>query len=79
MNVFRNDHSIRTFEELKVKRATVLTVPDFNTLLKLAVDASEVAAGALLLQDDEEGGEDPACDFSKKFNKNQRNYLTIEK
>ena len=57
----------------------MLTVPDFNTLFKLAVDVSEVAAGALLSQDDEEGVEDPVCDFSKKFNKNQRNYLTIEK
>ena len=55
----------------------MLTVPDFNTLFKLVVDASEV--GALLSQDDEEGVEDPVCDFSKKFNKNQRNYLITEK
>ena len=57
----------------------MLTVPDLSTLFKLAVDVSEVAAGALLSQDDEEGVEDPVCDFSMKFSKNQRNYLTIEK
>ena len=56
-----------------------VTAAHFNTLFKLAVDVSEVAAGALLSQDDEEGVEEPVCDFSKKFNKNQRNYLTIEK
>ena len=45
----------------------MLTAPDFNTPSKLAFDASEVAAGAVLLQEDEEGVEDAFCDFSKKF------------
>jgi len=38
-----------------------------------------VAAGAVLLQEDDEGVEHPVCYFSKKFNKSQRNYSTIEK
>ena len=46
---------------------------------KLAVDASDVAAGVVLLQEDDEGVDHPACYFSKKFNKSQKNYSTIEK
>lgn len=46
---------------------------------KLAVDASNVAAGAVLLQEGDEGVEHPVCYFSKKFNKSQRNYSTIKK
>ena len=57
----------------------VLTAPDFKSSFKLAVDASDVAAGAVLLQEDDEGVEHPVCYFSKKFNKSQRNYSTIEK
>ena len=56
-----------------------MTAPDFKSSFKLAVDASDVAAGAVLLQEDEEGVEHPVCYFSKKFNKSQRNYSTIEK
>ena len=55
-----------------------MTAPDFKSSFKLAV-ASDVAAGAVLLQEDEEGVEHPVCYFSKKFNKSQRNYSTIEK
>ena len=66
---FWNDHCIIAFEELKIflKGAPVLTAPEFNTPSKLAFNASEVAAGAVLSQDDEEGVEDAFCDFSKKF------------
>ena len=48
-----------------LQSAPVLTVPDFSSLFKLAVDASDVA---VLLQEDDEGVEHPVCYFSKKFN-----------
>ena len=38
-----------------------------------------MAAGAVLLQEDDEGVKHPVCYFSTKFNKSQRNYSTIEK
>ena len=71
----------KAFDELKamLQSAPVLAAPDFRSPFKLAVDASDVAAGAVLLQEDDEGVEHPVCYFSKKFNKSQRNYSTIEK
>ncbi len=36
-------------------------------------------AGAVLLQRDQTGVEHPVCYFSRKFNKHQRRYSTIEK
>lgn len=76
-----SDQCEKAFEELKamLQSAPVLTAPDFSSPFKLAVDASDVAAGAVLLQEDDEGVEHPVCYFSKKFNKSQRNYSTIEK
>ena len=53
--------------------------PDLNSPFKMAIDVSDVAAGAVLLQDDKEGVEHPVCYFSRKFKKSQRNYCTIEK
>ena len=52
--------------------------PDFDKCFKLAVDASDVGIGAVLLQDNN-GIDHPVCYFSKKFNKHQKNYSTIEK
>ena len=57
----------------------VLTAPDFSKPFRLAVDASDVGAGAVLLQCDNEDIEHPICYFSKKFNVHQKNYSTIEK
>ena len=45
----------------------------------MAVDASDVGAGSILLQEDDNGVEYPVCYYSKKFNKHLRNYSTIEK
>ena len=57
----------------------VLAAPNFDVVFKLAVDASDVAAGSVLLQEGEDGIDHPVCYFSRKFNKNQKNYSTIEK
>ena len=71
----------QAFEELKamLKSAPVLSAPDFDRQFKLAVDANDVAAGAVLLQEDKDGVDHPICYFAKKFNIDQRNYSTVEK
>ena len=71
----------KAFEELKamLQSAPVLTTPNFSSPFKLAVNASDVAAGAVLLQEDDGGMEHQVCHFSKKFNKSQMNYSITEK
>ena len=62
-----------------LKSAPVLLAPRFDKEFKLAVDANDDGAGCVLLQEDDNGVDHPVCYFSKKFNKLQRNYSTIEK
>ena len=57
----------------------VLSAPNFDHPFKLAVDASDVAVGAVLLQADSDGIDHLVCYFSRKLDKSQRNYSTIEK
>ena len=66
------------FDRLKaiLKSAPVLLASDFDKCFKLAVDASDVGIGAVLLQEDHNGIDHPVCYFSKKFNKHQNNYST---
>lgn len=59
--------------------APVLVAPRYECAFKMDVDASATGAGAVLLQDDENGVEHPVAYFSKKFLKHQLNYSTIEK
>ncbi|KAI3368074.1 hypothetical protein L3Q82_026895 [Scortum barcoo] len=59
--------------------APILVAPDFARPFKIEVDASAYGAGAVLLQEDDHGIDHPVCYFSKKFNKQQLNYSTIEK
>ena len=75
------DDCQKSFDKLKavLKSAQVLLAPSFDKDFKLAVDASDVGAGSVLLQEDDNGVDHPVCYFSKKFNKHQRNYSTIEK
>lgn len=56
----------------------VLAAPDMTRPFKLEVDASMWGAGAVLLEDSQ-AIDHPVCCFSKKFNKHQVNYSTIEK
>ena len=76
-----NDKCQDAFDRLKaiLKSAPVLLAPDFDKCFKLAVDASDVGIGAVLLQEDNNGIDHPVCYFSKKFNKHQKNYSNIEK
>ena len=76
-----NDKCQMAFDSLKaiLKSAPVLLAPDFNKNFKLAVDASDIGAGSVLIQEDNNGVDHPVCYFSKKFNEHQKNYSTIEK
>lgn len=69
------------FDNIKVLLCSepVLAAPNFSLVFKLEVDASDMGAGAVLLQEDKEGIDHPICYFSRKFNRSQRNYSTIEK
>ncbi|KAJ8019449.1 hypothetical protein HOLleu_41054 [Holothuria leucospilota] len=75
------DNCQAAFELLKkaLMSSPVLIAPDFEKQFKLAVDASDNGIGAVLLQADEHGVDHPICYYSKKFDKHQKNYSTIEK
>ncbi|XP_077993259.1 uncharacterized protein LOC144447231 [Glandiceps talaboti] len=57
----------------------VLAAPDFSNQFKLAIDASDMGMGAVMMQQGTDGVDHPICYFSKKFDKHQRNYSTVEK
>ena len=61
------------FEKVKgvLTHCPVLAAPNFTKEFKLAVDASDVGAGAVLFQEDDRGIEHPLCYFSKKFTDTQ--------
>ena len=75
------DNCQKSFENLKaiLKSATVYLAHIFNKEFKLAIDVSDVSAGSVLLQEDDNGVDNPVWYYSKMFNKHQRNYSTIEK
>ena len=58
------------FDKLKVilRSEPVLLAPNSNKEFKLAVDASDVGAGGVLLQEDSNGVDHPIGYFFKKFN-----------
>ncbi|KAL2091618.1 hypothetical protein ACEWY4_013881 [Coilia grayii] len=65
--------------KLLLSTAPVLAAPRLDRPFKIQVDASQVGAGAVLLQEDDHNVDRPVCYFSRKFNKYQFNYSTIEK
>lgn len=69
------------FEKVKriVVSPPVLVSPDYTKEFKLYCDSSDVGVGASLMQCDKEGVEHPVGYYSKKLNKHQRNYATVEK
>jgi hypothetical protein len=69
------------FESLKqlLMKPPVLLVPDYNKQFKLLVDACDIGTGAVLMQKGEDGLDHPLAYFSRKLNKHQVNYSTIEK
>lgn len=71
----------KAFENVKLLLSMdpVLAAPRLDQPFNVQVDASQVGAGAVLLQTDDDGIERPVSFFSRKFNKHQVNYSTIEK
>ncbi len=71
----------RAFENVKLLLTTapVLAAPRLDMPFKLQADASQVGAGAVLLQTGENGLDYPVSFFSRKFNTYQKNYSVIEK
>lgn len=69
------------FEQIKaiLTVSPVLSSPDFGKEFMLQIDASDVGCGGVLLQNDSDSVSHPIAYFSKKFDKYQRNYSTIEK
>lgn len=69
------------FENAKslLSSAPILAAPRLEEPFQLQVDASQVGAGAVLLQRDDNGIDRPVSYFSRKFNCHQFNYSTIEK
>ncbi len=57
----------------------VLVAPSLDKAFKLQVDASNVGAGAVLLQTSEDEVDCVVGYFSRKFNSYQLNYSVIEK
>ena len=57
----------------------MLSAPDFDRPFSVAVDASESGAGAVLLQVGLDGVEHPVAYFSRKFNRHQQVYSTVER
>ncbi len=72
------EHAFNGAKDLLCK-APILAAPNFSRAFLLEVDASGVAAGAVLLQRSEGDVELPVCYFSKKFSDSQRRYSTVEK
>ncbi len=69
------------FESVKALlcHSPVFGTPDISCPFKLEVDASDVGAGAILVQEDADGVDHPVVYFSRKFNKHQIKYSIVEK
>jgi hypothetical protein len=76
-----DDKCQEAFEKVKgmLVKEPILVMPDFEKQFKLLVDASEIGAGAVLMQEQSTGIDHPVLYYSKKFNKHEKNYSTIEK
>ena len=74
-----NETCLNSFENIKaiLSNAPMLLAPMICKPFKLAVDASDVGAGAVLLQEDENGVDHPLSYFSHKLNRHQKVYSTI--
>ena len=70
----------RAFTDVKCLRANhpILRSPNFEKPFIIASDASAYGAGAVLMQESDDGIEHPISYYSKKFNSAQRNYSVIE-
>ena len=69
------------FQRLKELQCSdpILRSPDFTKAFILQTDASDRGIGAVLSQEDPEGGEHPIAYFSKKLLPREERYSTVEK
>lgn len=69
------------FENVKclISSAPVLAAPRLGEPFQLQVDASNLGAGAVLLQIGTDGIDHPVSFFSRKFTSYQLNYSIVEK
>ena len=76
-----SDRFQKAFNGIKHALSTelVLKAPGFEKQFHLAADASDEGIEAVLLQEDDEGHLHPVSYYSKKLNKYQRMYATVEK
>jgi hypothetical protein len=71
----------QSFNQIKtvLTNSPVLRAPNFEKQFVLYIDACDIGIGAVLQQEDDSKVEHPVCYFSRKLNKHQQNYSTIEK
>jgi hypothetical protein len=71
----------QAFDRIKsiLYSAPVLISPDYGKPFKLIIDASDIGAGGVVVQEDSHFVDHPVSYFSKKFLKHQKNYSTVEK
>ena len=71
----------KAFDRIKsmLQSSPVLISPNYEKPFTLIIDASDIGAGGIVVQEDSHGVEHPVGYFSKKFLKHQKNYSTIEK
>uniref|UniRef100_A0AC34FUF8 Reverse transcriptase n=1 Tax=Panagrolaimus sp. ES5 TaxID=591445 RepID=A0AC34FUF8_9BILA len=75
-----NEHHEKAFRTViqKLVEAPVLAPPQFGKAFEIHTDASKEAAAAVLLQADNDNHLHPVVYFSRKMNKAERNYSSIE-
>ena len=73
-----SEHCQKAFDQAKA-HAPVIMEPDFDKPFKLVIDASNIGVGWVLAQEYEEGIDHPLSFHSKKLNKHQKRYSTVEK
>lgn len=75
------DQCQTAFDQIKsiLVNEPVLVAPDFSRPFQLMVDASDIGIGSVLAQEDDNSICHPVCYYSRKLDKHQQNYSTIEK
>ena len=67
------------FEMVKSMLTCEPVLKAFSKPFQLAVDASAIGMGAVLMQVDDNGIDHPVSFYSKKLDKHQQNYSVVEK
>ena len=68
-----------TSVKILLQNSPILISPNYEKPFKVIIDASDIGAVAVVVQEDAQGIDHPVCYYSKKFFKHQKNYSTVEK